>query len=132
MILDHVPTEGSWRDAFPLALGNHPVLAEEYYARPKDLWHPVWGPRFDRVRTAFFDWPLKLIESSDGRHELYDLAGDPREATSLLVTREEAAVRLAKDLDRFRAARGTAEGPEAPPARPEDLEALRALGYLGE
>lgn len=132
LVLDHLPKLGNWPEQFPLAIGNHPVLAEEYYARPKDLWHPIWGPRFDRVRTAFFEWPAKLIESSDGQHELYDLSRDAREVDNRFAAEPAAAARLTQALARFRAERGApAAAPEAPAAAPEDLEELKALGYVG-
>jgi arylsulfatase A-like enzyme len=132
LVLEHLPADPALEKAFPLVLGGHPVLAEEYYARPKDLWHPLWGHRFDRVRTAFFEWPLKLIESSDGRHELYDVERDAREGHSLIRSEPDSAARLAAALAAFRTERGIATpAPEAAPAAPEDLEELRALGYVG-
>ena len=49
---------------FPYLPGEHAVIAENYYTRANDLYHPRWGQRFDRVRTALYDWPYKLIRSS--------------------------------------------------------------------
>ncbi|HET7292558.1 MAG TPA: sulfatase [Vicinamibacteria bacterium] len=118
--------------AFPYEPGNHPVLAELYYTRTKDLIHPRWGHRFDRVRTALLRWPTKLIHSSDGRHELYDLAGDPGEARDLHAERQALAASLLGELEAFRRAHPGYPGRrEAAPLAPEDLEELRALGYVG-
>jgi arylsulfatase A-like enzyme len=118
---------------FPYVPGNHPVVAEAYFTRSKDLFDPRWGFRFARVRTALFEWPIKLIASSDGRHELYDLAADPREAASLFATRGDVAGRLTGRLQAFLASRPRASGPDdARPQSDEDLEELRALGYVGE
>jgi arylsulfatase A-like enzyme len=129
LILEHLADPGAWSGQFPFAPGNQPVLAEVYFARPKDLQNPVWGARFDRIRTAFFEWPLKLIESSDGHHELYDLAGDPREARSLCATRRDAVRRLQTALDEFRAGRPRSEAEVE--GKPLDEEELRAVGYVG-
>jgi len=132
LIFEHSSEAESWAAQFPLAPGNHPVLAEVYYARPKDLVNPAWGARFDRVRTAFFEWPLKLIESSDGRHELFDLGRDPREAQSLFATQQGTAQRMQRALDQFRARRPRSEADlQATPPDENEQEELRALGYVG-
>ncbi len=118
--------------AFPYEPGNHPVLAELYYTRTKDLIHPRWGHRFDRVRTALVGWPMKLIHSSDGRHELYDLAADPREEWNLHGERAAVAGGLHGELEAFRRARPAYAGRrEAVPLDATALEQLRALGYVG-
>jgi arylsulfatase A-like enzyme len=118
--------------AFPYEPGNHPVLAELYYTRTKDLLHPRWGHRFDRVRTALLRWPMKLIHSSDGRHELYDLAADAGEQRNLYAERADVANALLGELEAFRRAHPAYAGPrEAAPLDAEALEQLRALGYVG-
>jgi arylsulfatase A-like enzyme len=134
LVLEHFPASRRERlqALFPYAPGNHPVLAEIYYTRTKDLFHPLWGHRFDRVRTALLDWPIKLIESSDGRHELYDLAADPRESSSLFETRRDLAERLSARLAGFRRAHPAHPMPDAArPLSPDEEEELRSLGYLG-
>ena len=132
LIFEHFSDPEAWSGQFPFTPGNHPVLAEVYYARPKDLLNPAWGARFDRIRIACFEWPLKLIESSDGRHELYDLDRDPREALSLFATQHDAALRLQAALNQFRASRPRNEvDVEAKPLDENEQEALRALGYVG-
>ncbi len=116
---------------FPDQPGNHLVLAESYYTLPKDLFHPRWGKRFDRVRTAVFDGPLKLIQSSDGAHELYDLAADPDERHNLVESRRADADRLLRRLDEFQAQRGRAtESLDARPLSDEEHRRLRSLGYV--
>lgn len=117
---------------FPDAPGNHTVLAENYYTRSDDLFHPVWGRRFDRVRRAVFDWPYKLIHSSDSDHELYDLEADPREQRNLYSERPKVVERLAIALHELLTAK-----PDPVPATELDLldddlrRQLEALGYLG-
>lgn len=109
--------------------GNHPVIAENYYTRPRALFDPRWGHRFNRVRVAIFDGPYKLIHSSDGAHELYDLERDPGESTNLVVARREVAERLAAQLAGFRHEPRDAGEPRV--LDPEERERLRSLGYLG-
>jgi arylsulfatase A-like enzyme len=130
------PARSALRPHFPYVPGRHAVVAEVYYTRTKDLFHPVWGSRFQRVRTALVDWPWKLIRSSDGAHELHDLAQDPGERVQLLERRPEVAAGLTRALEALLATRKKSkEGspPEEPeePLSPEDEEALRALGYVG-
>jgi arylsulfatase A-like enzyme len=88
-----------------------------------------WHERFRRVERALFDWPLKLVVSTDGRREVYDLDADPgemqnlyRDSTSFPALEE----RLDVWLRSLRAAPGE---PRAPLDKATE-ESLRALGYL--
>ena len=76
---------------FPYSPGAHPVIAENYYTRRKDLFHPIWGKRFNRVRRAWYESPYKYIASSDGQHELYDLRRDPKELKDVIHEQKEQA-----------------------------------------
>ena len=119
---------------FPHVPGHHPVLSENYYTRAKDLYHPIWGHRFDRVRTVIYGWPYKYIQSSDDRHELYDLIGDPSEMSNLISVRPEVAQRMARQLADFQASRRAARRVTSQ-GKPVDydesmLEKLRDLGYV--
>ncbi|MFH0945883.1 MAG: sulfatase, partial [Planctomycetota bacterium] len=87
-----------FRRYFPDEPGRHPVVAQNYYTRPKDLYNKQYGHRFWRVRSAVFEWPFKLIRSSDGNHELFDLEQDPREANNLYLTNQEMAKKLERRL----------------------------------
>jgi hypothetical protein len=78
---------------------------------------------------------MRLIWSSDGRHELYDLALDPGETHNLYDPDDARALELAGILEDYQ--RGTNAGlPQAsggdvlPPLDEESREALRALGYV--
>jgi len=118
---------------FPNAPGNHLVISENYYTRAKDLYDKRWGHRFNRVRTAAYDWPHKYIRSSDGHHELYDLAGDPLEAINLYSEGDPIATRLSATLARFQTERlAEIEGSSESPAEmnQELREQLRSLGYV--
>jgi arylsulfatase A-like enzyme len=116
---------------FPDLPGEHLVVAENYFTRRKDLFDPRWGWRFQRIRRAVFDWPYKLIHSSDGQHELYDLEQDPSEQRNLIDERREIADRLALALAELDAA--DPSGPLEPDTTPLDEELrkrLEALGYV--
>jgi len=127
------PIVFSHRAKFPAPADDGPVIVENYYSRTKDLFSEKWGKRFDRVRAAYVEWPLKYIDSSDGAHELYDLAADPAESRNLLAERPDEAARLAKLLADFRAAHPRRYPPvEAAPESPEDTRALGALGYIDD
>ena len=80
-----------------------------------------WAPLFSYRLGA-----LKLVEAP--RPELYDLATDPGEATSLADRRPDDVARLRQALAAFRGA----DTPGTVPAlAPEVAERLRALGYAG-
>jgi arylsulfatase A-like enzyme len=137
LVVEALPEElrARWQARFPRTPGSGMVLAENWWAREKDLSHPRWGQRFKRVRTAWIDWPYKLIRSSDGAHELYDLERDPRERTNLFASQPERARALLAALEAAQAADPAADpaGQRAPVRRDEGLErTLRALGYAGD
>ena len=84
---------------------------------------------------------LRLIWSSDGRHELYDTHADPGEERNLFGARPELAremlARLARTVDEYGGERqspmpGPAGLDSGPDLDSEAREALRALGYVGE
>lgn len=116
---------------FPHTPGSHLVISENYYTRTKDLDHPVWGSRFRRVRQAVFEWPYKLIYSSDGQHELYDLEQDPREQHNLLEERPEVVARLLAGLRELEKGRAVLpDGPDLPPLDDDLRKRLEELGYV--
>ena len=118
---------------FPNAPGNHIVISENYYSRSNDLYDERWGHRFDRVRTAIYDWPHKYIRSSDGHHELYSLDTDPDEAANLYAEGDPLSLKLSAELASFQAAslENIELSAEPPPEMTEELrEQLRSLGYL--
>lgn len=131
MILGYFPDDwANVRSRFPDEPGNHAVMAELYYTRTKDLFDPRWGSRFDRIRRAYFEWPLKLIESSDGHHELYDLAADPTESDNRFDADSDTARRLEEALETFMASRERGEGRvEQPPLSKSERKKLKSLGY---
>ena len=112
-----------------------PTLCENYYSRAWDYDHPVWGKRFRRRRTALFEGEYKLIHSSDGQHELYDLEADPGEKTNLFSELGAISARLMERLVAFKPLDETDQRPLAPaesaPFTEEEIEQMEALGYLG-
>jgi hypothetical protein len=80
---------------------------------------------------AIHVWPHKLIESSTGTNELFDLDRDPGETVNLAAQEPHLVDALSKQLQTI-AARHPLLHADVPAARmrPETEEALRALGYI--
>jgi len=110
-----------------------PIVAEINYSRSWDITNPRWAHRFKRLRTAFYDFPWKLIRSSDGRHELYNLDNDPGELHNCFNEQPERTKQMMARLAAMKPA-----APESPPAPREEKpklteeqkEILKANGYL--
>ncbi|MEZ4386396.1 MAG: sulfatase [Candidatus Krumholzibacteriia bacterium] len=112
--------------------GSDPIVVENYYSRRKDLEDLRWGRRFDRVRTAIYDWPYKLIRSSDGAHELYRLDADPTESTNLADEERTRVTELTDRLKRIVRGRGRYDKePRPEPLTRREQRRLRSLGYIG-
>ncbi len=107
------------------------VISENYYVYPA-FWKLARLDRFNRQRTAIYDWPYKLIQSSDGKHELYDLESDPGEMENLFAHQSDVADEMRDRFDRFKSGRVEMlePGEEALAPTPEQIEELKALGYL--
>jgi arylsulfatase A-like enzyme len=133
LILAQLPQDVAARHlaTFPNLPGNHPVISQLYLTRVRDLFNPVWGHRFNRVRTALFEWPYKFIHSTDGHHELYDLERDPTESRNLVRENLEVGRRLFSTLRDYKKERESAAEPEDVTLTEEQLEQLRSLGYTG-
>lgn len=101
-------------------------VAEEYYARRRDLSNSAYGHRFNRVRRAFYQGFHKLILGSDGSREAYDLAADPGELQSLV----DAAWVPALEARANAWLEATPEAAEVSLDKGANLEALRSLGYV--
>ncbi len=118
------------------ALGLEPLVggaddlqvSELYWARHRELKDFRIAARFDRIRRVFRDGDHKLVISSDGRHEAYDLARDPREASSIFDSAPWVAPLRARG-EAWLDAREASEG-EAVELDSEQEYRLRALGYI--
>ena len=120
-----------YADIFPRKIGNHPVISENYYTRYRDLFHPKWGERFNRIRTVLYQWPYKYILSSDKKNELYNLEDDPRELNNLMEQQPETGEKILQTLEQFQAGcRKAKESTDDRPLTEEDVSRLKALGYI--
>jgi len=131
LVLAELPREMSRRlaGAFPAPPGEDAWIAENEYSRSKDLGAP-YGNRFARERVVLYQDEFKLILSSDGENELYDLEADPREQVNLFATKPELAERLERRLHKILDETPRHTGPQtAPEMTPEQEEELRKLGY---
>ena len=147
------PAGTSGRDLFgPAATPPAPLIAEYYYplqalglfrSDASEALPPQVTPHLRRLRSIELDG-LRYIWSSDGSHELYNVAADPAELRNLRGDARfaEAEARLHERLDAFVADGG---GPHPLPAGartpgelggafedldPESAELLKTLGYL--
>lgn len=115
---------------FPGTSGVGSMLGQIHYTRPKDL-NKAWGPRFRRERDVLYEGRYKLIRSSDGRHELYDLENDRDEQRNLFDERPLEATKLMQRLEllerQVTTIRAAQEGIKRTPQEQQDLE---RLGYV--
>lgn len=131
LVVEELPRALAERQAgrFPGSAGTHGMFAELNYSRGKDMAAP-WGERFLRERSALYLERWKVIRSSDGRHELYDLERDRREQRNLFSENPREARLLLDALERIQAKAGgprravTVREPTA-----DELRELRELGY---
>jgi arylsulfatase A-like enzyme len=118
------------------ALPSRPVLAEAA-PFPEKAWRAI-GRRLGcdyslagRETASLQSGSRKLIWSSAGDHELYDLAGDPREETDLRESDREQAARLEEALHAWRGAlRRRRTGARSYEVDPATRKALESLGYV--
>ncbi|MCB0110711.1 MAG: sulfatase [Caldilineaceae bacterium] len=105
----------------------HAALLARYDLQPADL--QPFSRGFRSLRTD----ERKLIESSDGTIELYDLDDDPGELVNLAASEPAALAALQQQLRAWEAAHGALEMSALQPTLQVDdaLRArLQALGYL--
>jgi arylsulfatase A-like enzyme len=91
--------------------------------------HPPECPGDGCSSRAVLAWPYKLVTSSSGRRELYDVSADPNETRNLSGTREAVAGSLGASLKSW------AKTMPARTAQPLKLDGdavqrLKSLGYV--
>jgi arylsulfatase A-like enzyme len=86
--------------------------------------------RRDYVESAIYSHPWKLIVSSAGEVELYDLQADPIESVNLAPEHPHLVRELSRELEGFKREVGPRFDPDSRPLDSETLEALRSLGYV--
>jgi arylsulfatase A-like enzyme len=106
------------------------VIAESY---PSQMYFK-FNARFQRVERAIFEGSRKLIASTAGKRELYDIATDQREMNNLFASEKDLAVDLLSKLDRSLQT-AIASGPAAPSGAAKslnkgDVDRLKSLGYV--
>jgi hypothetical protein len=88
-------------------------------------------PSFLRDLRAIYEPPHKLVESSDGTLELFDLERDPEELVNLAPEDPELVRTLSERIDAFAERHPPLYAEEAEAVlQPDTEEALRALGYI--
>jgi arylsulfatase A-like enzyme len=99
-----------------------PVFSESFA-------HEGYKGRFERLERAIVAKGTKLVVSTRGRRELYDLANDPGETRNLFRADDSRAQDLLARLTEWVSAippRGT----DAPQLELDTLRRLRSLGYV--
>ena len=90
------------------------------------------NPEFDRMERAVVKGRWKLIASTRGRRDLYDMVSDPTETTNLAAGRADVARELEGLLQDWTTS-AERQRPAPTPRSKRDsrlLQRLRALGYL--
>lgn len=114
--------------ALDLSGPRTPIVTE---VRRSDLNIRLFGPFFDRDLRAIYDPPYKLITSSTGAVELFDLERPAGEYENLVDRRPDVSRSLQARLERVSEARPPLyDAEERATLTPETENALRALGYI--
>lgn len=121
-----VPGFGDGRDLTASGVAGPPVAIEFFGNRQTG--RQRFSPDGDEPAAAVVMERLKLIRRGGGE-ELYDLASDPAERRDRLAEERLEAQHLRSALPSMRIEEPVAPGVETE-LSPDELEALRALGYL--
>lgn len=94
-------------------------------------WPERWGARYDRDLVSARTLRHKLIRSSTGEEELYDLESDPGETMNLIDREPEIGSAMRAILEAWRQSLTESAGDEGRERIDEGLkENLRGLGYV--
>jgi arylsulfatase A-like enzyme len=86
------------------------------------------GPRFQQIEYAVYSWPYKMIYSTNGMRELYDLSADPFEHRNLFRLEAPLTSDLRTKLVNWSFST-TPRYLDAGPANRDVVERLKSLGY---
>jgi len=113
-------------DVRDIASSGHRAIISESY---RNQVFAAWSPRFDRNETAMVSGNKKLIVSTAGKRELYDLVVDAQERTNLAQSGQAEATQLAEQLSQWMKA---VVPPQATSVQAEkgNLQRLKSLGYV--
>ncbi|MEW5806025.1 MAG: sulfatase-like hydrolase/transferase [Acidobacteriota bacterium] len=112
-------------DGAPFETGNRNPLAELYINR---YYFREFGERFGSILRAKYDQHFKLIISSSGRHELYQLIEDPLESKNLVYEYPDVKDRLLQQVEHYLMDKKPVMSHEW--VDQETRDKLRSLGYL--
>jgi arylsulfatase A-like enzyme len=92
--------------------------------------HLIEGRKQDYTARALFSGNFKLIETTKGRRELYDLSADPGETHDVCLADNSRCVAIQVELDQWVR---TIPLPLIPGTKldPRNLQHLKSLGYIG-
>ncbi len=115
------------RNLLSKAAGPKRELFSESFPCPVP--HPPECPGSGCTSRAVLAWPYKLVTSSSGKYEVYDISVDPKETHDLSATQEAVAVELGATLKTWT---------KSMPARPKQqlkldgdaVQRLKSLGYV--
>jgi len=89
----------------------------------------TFNKRFQGTQQAIFSGPMKFIEWSTGKRELYDISRDPNELHDLMSAKTESGFE-GKLTEFLRAAAQRHKQGQLPSHSSKTIENLRSLGYL--
>lgn len=117
-----------WSGGSPEPFAERPLFVEAAGGVSHNYFAGDFYPIYRSVRKGRYKL---VVEAQSGRHALYDLETDPGEQLDIAEREPEiAAALLAIGELRYQpGGRGARQG-SAPDLDPEDLERLRALGYV--
>ena len=108
--------------------GEERILIMESFP---DLGYILTNPKMNRMERAVVRGRWKLISSSRGRRELYDMVSDPTESTELSASRADVARELDGLLQAWAASAERQKPATNVPAQDRNLlQRMRALGYV--
>ena len=126
-------SEGGLLDpAHPEDAGFNFIIGDATDTQQAHAYNDFRPPCLNKIERCGSDgFKLIRIPIREGEYEeeLYDLAADPGELVNLVQARPDVAARLRDDLAARQRARVVSEDDADAPSA-EDLEALRALGYI--